>query len=153
MLLKGEEGYYCPPEVEFGGEKFKVRELEDLEAETWDQGAQELIQLQTEAARISERMSPQPGKPFRAPNEKDLGRLNEVGRKITGITQRQTDFLVSHGLVAWSLEQDCTPENALRLPPVVKAALAERIAKDTTLTFGEADFLAGSPTPSAEAKP
>ena len=77
--------------------------------------------------------------------------MNDLGQAAMKRERAMYDLIVSAGIVSWEgdgLEGDeckCTPENARRLPPQVKAQLAREIGKMTSLSFDEADFSAGQP--------
>ena len=141
MLLSGGDGYYSR-EITIEDTQFKLRELEDAETLAADEKAARVDALQEEANRLFERNKKQ------SLPEKDRDRLRELGRLNVVALSEFIDCVVSHGVVGWSLQEQCTPANVVRLPRRVKAQLSKAILQDTNYTSGltkeEADFLASS---------
>lgn len=137
MLLHGDEGYYAA-EVAAQDEKFRVREMTEEELQSWDALAAEINARHTAADALRLKMRDE----NRLLNDSENARLHELGNEVMALQHKQIDALVCACVVWWSLDCECSVENLRRLPPVVKAVLADEIVKQSTLRFEEADFLA-----------
>ena len=125
VQLKGSNGYYSR-EVEISGSVFRIRELTDDELAQFGGGVTGL-QAQIEEAG-------------------DVTGAEVVTKGIALVADGWAviDGVLRAGLVGWDIEgAECTPENVVLLPNVVKRALSREIIADSGLTNEEEAFLGG----------
>jgi hypothetical protein len=141
MLLQGDEGYYSR-EVEFQGDKFRIREMTETERAGAEALNDELLQLQREQNELLRRE-----KAGDNLTDADYNRMNAIGREAQALRRQHIDLIVAAGVVGWSDKRECTPEAVVLLPPMTKTFLAREVDKDSVLGYAEADFLPLPRTP------
>lgn len=143
MRLQGDEGYYAA-EVPIEGCLFRYRELTDQEQKRVQEAATAIMDLRRKQAALARRLQAEEDL-----SDEEFTSMNALGQEALKQERIMYDLIVSAGIVSWQGDGldgvDCTPENARRLPPQVKAHLAREIGKMTSLSFDEADFCAGQP--------
>jgi len=143
MRLQGDEGYYAA-EVSIEGCLFRYRELTDQEQKRVQEAATAIMDLRRKQAALARRLQADEDL-----SDDEFTSMNALGQEALKEERVMYDLIVSAGIVSWQGDGldgvDCTPENARRLPPQVKAHLAREIGKMTSLSFDEADFCAGQP--------
>ena len=152
IKLRDQNGYYSR-EVQIGGSKFKIRELDD---DTLDRVAE----IEAEVRRTLEAIGLTPELALQAMRADDAAQSpevmaalakiaelpHEVSRRLRELQRERRDLVVTRGLVGWDLPD--TPFNADRaklLPEWVKAALAAEIIRDSTMPEATQSFLLTSP--------
>jgi hypothetical protein len=141
MLLQGDEGYYSR-EVEFQGDKFRIREMTETERTGVEALNDKLLRLQREQNQLLQRE-----KAGENLTDDDYNRMNAIGREARDLRQQHIDLIVAAGVVGWSDKRECTPEAVVLLPPMTKTFLAREVDKDSVLGYAEADFLPSPRTP------
>ena len=143
MRLQGDEGYYAA-EVSIEGCLFRYRELTDQEQKRVQEAATAIMDLRRKQAALARRLQADEDL-----SDDEFTSMNALGQEALKEERVMYDLIVSAGIVSWQGDGldgvECTPENARRLPPQVKARLAHEIGKMTSLSFDEADFCAGQP--------
>lgn len=143
MRLQGDEGYYAA-EVPIEGCLFRYRELTDQEQKRVQEAATAIMDLRRKQAALARRLQAEGDL-----SDEEFTSMNSLGQEALKQERVMYDLIVSAGIVSWNGDGldgvECTPENARRLPPQVKARLAHEIGKMTSLSFDESDFSAGQP--------
>ena len=143
MRLQGDEGYYAA-EVPIEGCLFRYRELTDQEQKRVQEAATAIMDLRRKQAALARRLQAEEDL-----SDEEFTSMNALGQEALKQERVMYDLIVSAGIVSWQGDGldgvECTPENARRLPPQVKAHLAREIGKMTSLSFDESDFCAGQP--------
>ena len=151
IKLRDQDGYYSR-EVQIGGSKFKIRELDD---ETLD----EVAEIEAEIRATLEALGLTPEIALQAMRLEDAGQSpqvaealvrlakapKETARKLRLLQRQRRDLIVSRGLVDWDIpDTSFKPEEAHKLPEWVKAALAAEIIQDSTMPEAVQNFLSTS---------
>ncbi|MCD6351356.1 MAG: hypothetical protein J7M26_04460 [Armatimonadetes bacterium] len=158
IKLRGQDGYYSR-EVQIGGTKFRIRELDDetldrvadierqiretLEGFGWTPQRALAVMRMGNAALESPELAEALGELAQAPPD--------VARTLRTLQKQRRDLIVTHGLVGWDLlDTPFAPDEAVRLPEWVKATLADEIMRDSLMPESTQDFLPSSPGPSPQ---
>ncbi|MBC7286797.1 MAG: hypothetical protein H5T86_01890 [Armatimonadetes bacterium] len=150
ITLRDQDGYYSR-EVEIGGTKFRIRELDD---DTLDQVAS--VEAEIRRALQDAGLTPELAlKAMQADTSQSpevmaaLVKLAEapedVARTLRQLQRQRRDMIVTRGLVGWDIPgTPFAPERAVLLPEWVKAALAQEIIQDSTMPEATQNFLSTS---------
>jgi len=160
LLLKGDEGYYCA-EVDAGGARFRVRELNEAELDEWDQQFAAVGKFADERARL-ERARLQDasevnvaGATIPLPREMtadEVEAMRDLSRKFAQGQREMIIWVCCKGVVAVARDnarlnyQPISHEDIRRLPNSALKALYLRIIRESVLTVDEQDFLAPAPS-------